>query len=184
MILLLSFKILLRVSNIFFSPYNQVKKKKKEKREGYFIIMNTLKPFDGEEKFFRFFLSIVVLGRSLGIFLGYFGTEIIKQRVYPRAPEQVTLLFGRMWSNWTIVSIFLVVMLILYPRNPQIYVTNVFAFSVALTHFLLEQFYFETGSMTNLITIFCFAGVTTIYMVLRYLIKKDIFSNENVQKSK
>ena len=97
-----------------------------------------------EETIFRTWLWFVAATRAFAIINGYINLKIIRDNVYPHAKAQVSDLFGRMFSNWTILSVALVSCLALYPTNKQVYVLNLVSFSVAFGHMVLELFKYRT----------------------------------------
>lgn len=124
-----------------------------------------------ESTYFRSWLIFVFFGRVLGIFLGYVSPATLRQRVYPYVKNKdfINPVFGRMWSNWTMVSVSLLLALIYDTTNLTVYVLNMFAFFLAFSYFFVETFYYRIGSGTNLAMISVFAGVTFIWMIARLI---------------
>jgi hypothetical protein len=112
-----------------------------------------------EETIFRTWLWIVASTRLYAIVSGYMNLGVIRANVYPGAADQVTPLFGRMFSNWTLLAVALVICLALYPRNKQIYVLNLISFAVAFFHMILEVFHYGTMGATSAMLMAFFSGM-------------------------
>ena len=136
-----------------------------------------------EENIFRGWLTLVGLTRAFAIVNGYLNLDLIRKNVYARAQDQITDLFGRMFSNWTILSVCLVLCLAMYPRNKQVYVLNLLSFAVAFTHMALEMTVYETMGALSAVLMAFFSGFTSIYMITRWVLKKDCFEKERIKSN-
>jgi hypothetical protein len=138
-----------------------------------------------EEVLFRIWLFFVGFTRVFAILNGFFNLDLIKKNVYARGQSEVTDLFGRMFSNWNLLSVSLVLCLALYPRNKQVYLLNLVSFTVAFSHMITEMWVFETMGALSAALMTFFAGFTSLWMITRWIIKGQIFDVPvTVDKSK
>ena len=131
-----------------------------------------------EEDLFRLWLAIVGLTRAFAIINGYFNLALIRKNVYARAQQQVTDLFGRMFSNWTFLSVSLVFCLALYPTNKQVYALNLISFGVAFVHMFLEMTVYRTMGTLSAILMAFFSGFTSLYMISRVFLIDGCFDQK------
>lgn len=112
----------------------------------------------------RRWLVFVACLRLFSVGLGYAAPHRFQINLYSKQPELVTDLTGRTFAAWTLTTCLLCLVCARNPCVPSIYGATLLSFIVAIVHFVLELFVFQTISLFNALQPLAIAGVSTLWM--------------------
>jgi hypothetical protein len=109
-------------------------------------------------------LQCVAFLRVFSALLGYLYPEKLAENVYNGMPDQVSELQGRTFATWTTTTC---VLCLICARNPSIvpiYAATLGSFVIALVHFCLEYFVYETVTFRTVIQPMVVASISILWM--------------------
>lgn len=122
-----------------------------------------------ELTYFKIWLFIVASLRIFALYSGFFWLDLFKNQLYPNVPSEVSPLFGRLFSIWTLCSVSVICTLALDPKNKSIYFLNMFIFSIVFFYYIGECFIYKTASIAGSGVVFFVSGFTFLWMLYRIL---------------
>jgi len=118
--------------------------------------------------FLAIWLFFVACLRMLSVVLGYTDPGYFKGYVFALAPNQVTDVAGRLFAAWTLLTCTCCIFTAFNIKSKPIFSVTLFSFFVAFGVFMVEFFFFKTMTVSNLLPIFSVAGISIIWMILRF----------------
>eukprot|EP00890_Picochlorum_soloecismus_P005602 jgi/Picsp_1/6042/NSC_03396-R1_a8hs11_chlre-like protein len=109
-------------------------------------------------------LQFVAILRIFSVVLGYFYPEKLKSNLYHSQPEQVTELQARTFATWTLTSCLLCLLCARNTSVAPIYAATLGSFVIALIHFILELFIYETLTISTAIQPLVIASISSLWM--------------------
>jgi hypothetical protein len=109
-------------------------------------------------------LQFVAILRLISVILGYLHPTKLSQNLYSGTPEESTYLQTRTFATWTTTSCMLCLLCARNISNRGIYAATLGSFIIALAHFLLEFFVYESVTIRTVLQPLIIASISTLWM--------------------
>ena len=109
-------------------------------------------------------LQFVAILRLFSVILGYFYPTKLAENLYSGTPEESTYLQTRTFATWTTTSCMLCLLCARNISNRGIYAATLGSFAIALAHFMLEFFIYESVTIRTVLQPLIIASISTLWM--------------------
>ena len=109
-------------------------------------------------------LQFVAILRLVSVILGYFYPTKLTQNLYSGTPEESSYLQTRTFATWTTTSCMLCLLCARNISNRAIYAATLGSFVIALAHFMLEFFVYESVTGRTVAQPLVIASISTLWM--------------------